>query len=133
MLPFLEKIFSSKKKSNNKGFVKKIAKLSILTEEINTRQEKLNELEYEIINERSSEYFLSLKDFLELMNCPNLVIRDIIQRCQHISELDPTLYSSIDVYAVVENDHIVLCPDIKECEIHKEFKGDPIHIVSVRR
>ncbi len=119
-------------KKNVKEYYKKLKVLSIMSDDLNKRKEEIDNLEYQLLHEKKDEMFISFADFLDLLVVKNLKIQDILDKCKHVTELDPSKSSVIEVYMIVEKGHIVLCPDIKECEAHKNYKGDKVKIVSVR-
>lgn len=130
---FLKFFKKSTVDKQTKKYYKKLKVLSIMSDDINKKKEELDNLEYELLHEKKDEMFISLSDFLDLLVIKHLKIQDILTRCKHVSELDPTKNSAIEVYMIVENGHIVLCPDVKECETHMGYKGDKVKIVSVRK
>ena len=126
MFPIFNK-FKKKTKSLDR-FVSYIRETSKLSDEINKKSKTLALKEYESILEDIDETFVSLKDFLELMNTENLSIKDILSVCKHISELDKTKFSYIDVYPIsIDSDKIIL--STKE---DPSYFGDKIRIVTVR-
>ena len=126
MFPIFNK-FKKKTKSLDR-FVSYIRETSKLSDEINKKSKTLALKEYESILEDIDETFVSLKDFLELMNTENLSIKDILSVCKHISELDKTKFSYIDVYPIsIDSDKIIL--STKE---DPSYSGDKIRIVTVR-
>jgi len=131
MKVFLSNVF--KKKGEGKKFLKKMKKLAKLSNEINQKQEELDDVEFQLMHEKKDEMYISLANFLELMNIEKLKVQDILTKCKHVSELDPKQSSTIEVHMVVEKGHIVLCPNTDECDIHKGYKGDKVKIVSVRK
>ena len=126
MFPIFNK-FKKKTKSLDR-FVSYIRETSKLSDEINKKSKTLALKEYESILEDIDETFVSLKDFLELMNTENLSIKDILSVCKRISELDKTKFSYIDVYPIsIDSDKIIL--STKE---DPSYFGDKIRIVTVR-
>lgn len=132
MLPFLRKLFSVKT-VNAKKFLSIVKEMTVLDKEINSKQTQLEEIEFSLITAQKEDVYISLADFLGLINSNELSIKAIISKCKHISELNSLSFSTVDVYPIIENDHIVLCPDVKECKQHKDFKGEKIKIISIRR
>lgn len=129
-MPLIEKLFGAKKPNNERTFsaLKKISKLS---DEINKKTKEMAGQEYSLIIEKKDDYYLSLADFLDLMNKKDLSIKDIGDRCTHITELKNKV-AVVEVYAISEGNHIVLCSDTKKCEKHKDYVGDKIKIVSIK-
>lgn len=134
MRPFLERIFykhhDNKKQNKLLGDVKS---LSDASNEVGKRVEDLNKLEMGILLEQRDEYFLSLDDFLEIIDLDDWRFSDIVSKFKHISDIDTSKFSTVEIVAIPDNDHIILCPDPKTCKQHKDFKGDTLKIVSVRR
>jgi hypothetical protein len=134
MIAFLNMLFNSKTKSrDNKEWISNVKKVSKLSHDIAEKVSELSDIENELFLKNKNELYISVIDFLDLMSKDGKVtIKDIFQICKHASEISTTKTSIIEVYPIVEQDHIVLCPDIKECEVHKNYKGEKIKIVSVR-
>jgi hypothetical protein len=132
MIPFFRKLFNRKERST-KNFVKNITKMSSLSEEIKIRANELNTIEYNILLEDKDNVYISLSDFIDITKVSNIKIEDVILKFKHITELKTENSSTIEIYAIPEDGHIVLCPDIKECERHKDYKGEKTKITSIRR
>jgi len=119
------------KKENKADLYTLIQKLSILSDEIEKKQRELNDNEFTVLMKQQNDYYVSFKDFIELMHIEDLSISDILSKCVHISDLNNTA-SIVEVYAIVEDNHIVLCRDIESCEKHKNYSGKKLRIASVR-
>ena len=125
MFPLFNKLKArGKSQSKLTSYIKDAAELS---QDINKKSKKLDEIEYETILEQKNETFISLADFLEIMDKKDISIKDILKVCKHISELDKSKFSFIDVYPLVEEDKIVL-------SINKDpsYTGDKIRIVTAK-
>ena len=134
MLHFLKVFFGGKKiKTKSKEFINKMKEISKLSNDINNKKEKLYDAEYELLQEQEEELYIPLKDFMELIKKENIKIDDIMSVCKHVTEIDSSKFSFIDVYAIEESDHITLCSDKESCNKHIGFNGDPIRIVTWRR
>jgi RNA binding exosome subunit len=136
MIPsFIKKITGSEKKLNDKSakkFLSMIARLSTLSDEIKKHQEEKTLVEYEILSEDKKNLYISLDDFFSLVEVKNLTLDDIISKCVHTSEIRSTNFSVVDIYAIYENEHLVLCPNPKECALHSSYHGDKIRIVTAK-
>ena len=130
MFPFFEKLFISQEKRKDK-FFGQMKRVSELSSEIGSKKKLLKREEYDMILDKKDETYLSFTDFLELMDKKDLSIEDIVKKCHHISELDKKA-SVVELYSIVEDNHIVLCTDIHTCEKHKEYTGSKIRIVTMR-
>jgi len=130
MLPFFEKLFVSQNKKAIKTF-DDTRKMTIIQNEIVERRKELDEIEYAMLLEKKNEVFISLKDFLDLIELEDLSMDTILRKCKHISELD-TKASVVEMYSIVENNHVVLCPDAKKCETHKSSPMNKIRIATIR-
>ena len=126
----MEKIFGAKPPSNERVF-SAIQKISNLSDEINKKQTELSDQEYSLVLENKNDYYLSLADFLKLVDKKDLSLRDISKYCIHITELKNKV-SVVEVHAIAENGHIVLCADTKKCAKHKEYAGNKLRLVSIR-
>jgi len=129
---FFQKLFS-RKEDKVQNLIDTIKRISIISDEVAKKKSKLDELEYDLMVNNKDEMFISLADFMELINKPNLTIKDIMVSCKHVSELSKLPISFINVHSIVENDHVVLCPDAKECELHKDYEGSKIKITMVKQ
>jgi hypothetical protein len=130
MFNFWNKL-ASLKKERRKRFFDKTKQLSILSDELAKKKKQLYNIEYESLLKKQDEVFISLKDFLELMEVSDLSIGDILKRCRHISEFDSES-SIVEIYCIPEDNHLVLCEDTKSCEKHKNYSGNKLRISSVR-
>lgn len=133
MTPFLRKMFPGRKNKKTKEFIQTISNMSKLEHEIHQKQEELESIEYNLLMKDKESVFISLSDFISLLDIQNLSLADILKKCKHISELQPKNFSIVEVYSIVEDNHIVLCPDITECTKHNSYKGNKIRIVTIRR
>lgn len=130
MLPLLTKLFGKNDSRAAKTF-ENAKKLSDLQNDIAAKKKELASMEYDMLLEQKNEVFISLKDFLELMELDDLSMDVILKRCKHISELDKK--SSItELHSVVEDNHVVLCPNPKECERHKDKSMTKIRVATIR-
>ena len=118
--------------SDNMKWIENVKSLSRLSDEINKKQTLLNDAAYEIIKTNKEDLYISLSDFFELMNDTKLTMDKILHTTKHKTEINANNSSVIEVYPILENDHIVLCPDKENCEQHKSYEGNKIKIVSVR-
>ena len=133
MLPFLEKIFS-KKDNRSKIFLDRMKTMSNLSTDINTKKQQLNDVTTHVALENKNDLFISLAEFLQIMEQQDFDMSYLLSKFKHVTEISSQNYSTIDVYPIVEDNHIVLCPDISNCDIHNgKYKGDALKIVSVRR
>jgi|YNPMSStandDraft_1061717.scaffolds.fasta_scaffold09238_3 predicted KAP-like P-loop ATPase len=132
MRVLLEKLFKKKVKAVPK-FISAIKKITSLTNEIEKLSEELQEEQANFVLQYQNEFFLSLKDFLSIVDTiDNLSIEEILLLFKHVSEIKPESFSTVTLYAIPENNHIVLCEDIQRCEVHKGFKGKPVNIVTIK-
>jgi len=125
MFPIFKK-FKNSGKSQVK-FSSQIKEIAGLSHNINKKNKALNELEYEILLERKDEVFLSLSDFLGLMDKKDISIKDILTVCKHISDIDKSKFSFIDVYPLVEENKIIL-----STEKDSSYIGNRIRIITMR-
>jgi len=135
MFHFLKVFFGRNKhaKTKSKEFINRMKEVSKLSNDINNKKEELYDTEYELLQEQEEEIYIPLKDFMELIKKENIKIDDIMSVCKHVTEIDPSKFSFIDVHAIEEFDHITLCSDKESCNRHLGFNGDPIRIVTWRR
>jgi len=130
MLPLLKKLFGYNDGRAAKTF-ESTKKLSNLQNDIAAKKKELDSMEYGILLEQKDEVFISLNDFLDLMEIDALSMDVLLKRCKHISELDKKS-AVTELYSVVEDDHVVLCPNPKECERHKDTVMTKIRIATIR-
>ncbi|HRZ18481.1 MAG TPA: hypothetical protein P5136_00250 [Methanofastidiosum sp.] len=104
--------------------IKDMAKLS---DETNKKNHELNELQYKMLLEKKDEVFISLSDFLMLIDKNNIKLSDILQSCKHFSEIDSSKFSYIDVYPIIEDDKIILSTSEQPT-----YKGDKIRLITMR-
>src|SRR5271157_5984391 len=99
---FLSKLFSTNKSTNATNFFDKVKRISLLTDQIEKNKSSLEELEYDLVYKNKDEMYISLTDFLKLVDNPKISIRDITNACKHISEINKKDFSIISIYSVVE-------------------------------
>ena len=133
MFKLLKKIIVGKQSKSSKKVVENIKEISVLSDEINVKKQHINELEFSSLLDRKDEIYISLSDFLEFFNKDDIDIGILLSKYKHISEILNVKSSTIDVYTIVEDDHVVLCPDVCSCQKHKKYKGDKIKITTVKR
>ena len=133
MISFLKKMVSNNKIKSSKKVMDNVKEISELSEEVNIKKEKLEHADYKNLLEVKKDMYFSLSDFLEFFDNTELGIDMFMSKCKHITELNNIKSSTIEVYTIVEDNHIVLCPDTHTCEKHKGYKGDKIKITTIRR
>ena len=127
-------LFDSFKKPANTSILTGLKEISKLTHSINSQKKKLELLEEKYILEKKEEYYISLEEFLSILDLEKVPsLSELMKKFKHASELGHLKYSTVSVYPIIEDDHIILCTNPKECEKHKDFKGDPILITTIRR
>ena len=105
-----------------------ISELSNLSHKKNKTDLEIKNKEYEYMLGKKNEYFISFYDFMKLLENDGLRdVSNLIDNFRHISELDLSKFSYVDVYPIVEEDKLILAlnPD-------PTYKGNKIRITSVR-
>ena len=135
MISFLKKIVSIKIVKSSKKLIANVMEMSELSEDVNEKKQQLDRLNFNNIYENKDEVYISLSSFMELLDTTDLNVDmlKVTPKCKHITEINKMKSSSIEVYSIVEDGHVVLCPDVKTCEKHKGYKGDTIKITTVRK
>jgi hypothetical protein len=137
MFEFIENAFKlfkpkSKTPNSNMKWLENVKSLSRLSEDINKKQDLLNDSAYKIMMENKKDLYIPLTKFFELMNDEKLTMDKILGETKHRIEISGSEFSVVEVYPIVENEHIVLCSDKDFCEQHKHYQGNKIKIVSIR-
>lgn len=132
MISFLKQIFSVNNSEASKNLVEYIKDTSELSKEINQKKQEMHHMEYKNFLENKDEMFIPLSNFMELIETPNISMDTIVSKCKHISEINKMRSSTIDVFSIIEDDHVVLCPDVNNCKKHKGHMGDKIKITTIR-
>jgi len=130
MITLLDKIFETKAKKSEKIF-RDTKSIVGKQNEIAEQKKELDDLEYSIILEKKNEFFISLADFIDLMDMDDFSMNVILKKCKHSSELAATT-SIVEVSALIEDEHIVLCLNPKKCELHKSKSMQKLRIATVR-
>jgi hypothetical protein len=125
-------LFKSKPKLSSVKWMSSVKSLSRLSDDINKKQNLLNDAAYKVMSENKKDLYIPLVKFFELMEDEKLTMDKILGETKHKIEISGSDFSVIEVHPIVENDHIVLCPDKDNCEQHKHYEGNKIKIVSVR-
>jgi len=123
------------KKTESSKFLKKVKEISILSHEVNKKKKELDSVEFELLMESKDEVYISLADFLKITESKKtLELKDILLSFEHIDDIKQTGRSAIEVYLIPDDDnHLVICSDVKKCDKHKDFKGDPVRINTIKR
>ena len=114
-----ENISNISKFSNTVGEAKKVLK---------DTQEQEYSHEFMLLQENSKDYYISLDSFLKLLDKKDLGLLDIISSCKHVGEINSILGSCVEVFAIPQQDNILLCVEKPE-----GYKGDKIKIITVRK
>ena len=134
MKPFLERLgFRRQGSDKQEKIVEDLASISKITDDIGHKVEEVNAIEIDMLLEKKDEYFLSLNDFMKIIDLEDWRFSDIVSKFVHLSDLNSSLFSVVNMSAISEEGHIVLCPDPKTCRKHRKYKGDTLSIASLRR
>jgi hypothetical protein len=126
----MEKLFGAKSPSGGR-LISAVGEVSEILDDLQHKKQELSNKEYSIILENKDNYYISLSDFLKLMEKKDLSIRDIVHSCKHITEMKNKV-SAIEIAAISEDGHITLCPDTKKCDKHKNYAGGKIRVTTIR-
>ncbi len=126
---FFKNIFPFAKKAE--VLFDKIKRISDLSNEEGKVHQELDKLEYDMTLDQKEDMYISLTDFMSLMDKDDLTLADINNSCRHIDDLRGKS-SVVEIYSIAEEDHIVLCRDPKNCERHKDYKGNMLRISTIR-
>jgi hypothetical protein len=129
----LDMFFRKKSSFDKKTWYKAIKNIAKLSHAINDNTALLNENIYTVLQQNKKDMFISVEDLINILTAEDLNMDFIFDKCKHVSELICSNYSIVEVYPIVEDDHIVLCPEVKDCPKHNGYKGDKIKIVSIRK
>lgn len=132
MKPFIDYFFSKFHKIDSAAWLNSLQKVALLQSDIKRLNLELDEAASNLVKEQSESLYISLKDLITIVSKPKFNMSDVISSSKHIAEMSSQAYSTIEVYPIVEDEHIVLCPDTKSCEKHRDYCGDKIKIVTIR-
>lgn len=137
MFPIFKKLIKLKEVKEDKLF-EDVQHLSTLSDEISKKNKSMEAMEFSLLTRQKDVTYISLADFLEMIDDPELSMAKVISKCKHVGQLlrDGRLskdVSVVEMYSIVEEDHIVLCNDVTTCEKHKDYSGDKIRILTARR
>ena len=132
MIPLLKRLLKPKDDTREK-FFEGIQQISTLSDEVEKTKKSLEGAEYSILTEHADDTYISLADFLEMVDDPELSLSKIISKCVHTVEIQEREVSAIEVFAIVDGSHIVLCKDVSTCEEHKHYLGNKVRILTARR
>ena len=126
---FLNKFFNKDSGKKSKiDLITTIKDLAGLSHDKAVIEEKTIKYEYTSMMERSNEYFISLESFLKIMkNDIDLNNQTITKNFKHISDLDLSKFSYIEVYPILQDDKLIL-----SLSNDPSYKGEKIRITSVR-
>lgn len=137
MFEFIDRAFNlfkakPKPKSSNMKWLENVKSLSKLSDDINKKQNVLNDIAYKVMSENKKDLYIPLTAFFNLMEDEKLTMDRILGETKHRVEISGSGFSVVEVYPIVENEHITLCSDVSTCEQHKHYKGNKIKIVSIK-
>jgi hypothetical protein len=131
MINFFKKLKSSDNNKKVGPFFDRTTKMISALERIEKDRKVVNTTEYDSLLEEKEDVYISLKDFVQLMDSDKISMEDILKCCKHASEITKTA-SVVEVTSIVEDGHIVLCRDPSACEKHQDVEGQKLRIVTVR-
>jgi len=134
MTPFITWLFKRKTK-NAKEWIDSLKQILSMKNELKFLNEELDKSQLNILKDQSDDVYISLSNLVKYIsdNTSNTInITDLMKECKHISELNNQAFSVIEVYPIIENEHVVLCPDKDACEVHKNYQSEKIKISMVR-
>jgi len=124
-----------KKNPAGKKFIQDITTLAdsisntVRAQEVADAQHKvLSSHELSLLKEQSKDYYISLENFLKLIDKDKLTISDIVKACKHAKEINSLNSSFVEVYAIPQEAGILLTPEKPE-----GFKGEKVTIITFRK
>lgn len=127
-------LFKNKQTEKQKPdwWIEKLKNISILSNSLKKTKKELKNVSFELLNNKKDEMFISFSDFISIINNYDFNIEDFFSSFLHKDEIcKQTKTSFIEVYPIVEDGHVILCPDITSCEKHNNIEVDKIKIVSI--
>jgi len=130
---FEEKGSHVKRESLSVKLINKVISLIKLSNIVKIKNQELEELDLTMALEKKNELFIYFSDFLELLETSDLKMESVLKRCKHVSELDPSRSSVVEIDTFIENDHVILCHDKENCQKHKDLVSTKLRISSIRK
>ena len=129
---FFKKLVSRYNSTQVDEFLKRIERVIALSQSIEEEKRNLLEAEYKIVSENKNDVFISLKDFMDIIDSNDVSMENILQKCKHRKELSGEVsYFPVDAY--VEDNHLVFCMDKENCERHKNSVSNKINLITLRK
>lgn len=120
------------KQQKPEWWVERLKKISVLSNTLNKTKKELKHVSFELLNTKKDEMFISFADFISIINSDTFNIEDFFTSFVHKDEISNNIKTSfIEVYPIVEDGHVILCPDIESCKKHKNNDVTKIKIVSI--
>ena len=141
MFPLFKKLIKGEETEDTQKdkFFCNIRHISNLTDEIEKKKKKIDDVDYEMLIGSKDDVYISLSDFLELIDEPLISIEKVLSKFRHVYELNGVYkdvadkVSVVEIYSVAEGSHIVLCKDPATCDAHKHYAGNKLRIITARR
>lgn len=132
MNPILDFLNNKLFKRNAKKYLSTLTDIIKLRATLHTTQDELNRKTLDFMKDSAKDTYISIFDLCFLIESGQTDLESVLQHTKHVSEFAKANKSVIDVFAVVENDHVTLCANPKECDQHKNCAAEKLQIVTVR-
>jgi hypothetical protein len=132
MKPILDLVFRKYNKAKSREYLTSLKNILALKSQFTEIGNSLDKATKDYISENYEDLYLSVKDLAGLARDNKFNITDIISKAKHVAEITGQDFSHIDVSAIIEDEHVVLCADTDSCEKHKHSYAEKVKIVMVR-
>jgi len=87
----------------------------------------------DLVTIQEDELFISIKDLLAIIDSDApLSLFTFFKKLQHVAELQDKNYSTFTSFVSIEDNHIILCLDKLNCNIHKEEDLEKITLLTIK-
>lgn len=127
----IKRAFVSSDYSQVSNFLQKAERIITLANAIEDKKKALSEAEYKLLSENKDDVFISLRNFLEIIESSHISMEEVLKKCQHRHELSGESVA-LAVDAFVENNHLIFCIDKLNCLQHKDVVSSKVNLVTLR-
>jgi len=96
-----------------------------------SKENMLNK-KYKMYMQNSDKIYITLQDFMNFIEDDSITTEDILNSCRTLAEIQSGKIDYIDVWAISEDNHIILCADKTKCKQHKDSTMSKIRISTIQ-
>lgn len=130
MIPFITNLFATITHKRKREWYNTLINVIKLRDTLATVKTQLDTETAAFIQDNAKDLYVSMHDLAHIPD--GITLHELYKKAKHVNEFSINNSSSMEVYACIEGDHVVLCPDKAECDAHRDTSAEKIKIVMVR-